>query len=74
MQNLTLDQAKRYFLADNRGVLKRVSEDTGAGYSFVAQIFWARNRSRSGEVERKLAAAGAPGFEQFKSAAATAAE
>lgn len=59
------DRAERLlFLSSNRGVLKRVAEQTGKSGQFVADVFWKRRQSRDGDVEAALAQAGAPWFKE----------
>lgn len=58
-----LEARKRYWLADNPGVLSRIATEAGVARSFVSDVFHKRRASKHGLVEGKLAERGAPGFE-----------
>jgi hypothetical protein len=58
-----IESRKRYWLADNPGVLKRIAEEAGVVPSFVSDVFHGRRTSKGGLVEGKLSERGAPGFE-----------
>lgn len=60
---LDLKTRKRYWLADNPGVITRVAEELGVTQSFVSDVFHRRRTSRDGRVEATLQERGAPGFE-----------
>lgn len=54
---------KRYWLADNPGVLARIAEELGVVPSFVSDVLHNRRTSRHGAVESELSKRGAPGFD-----------
>lgn len=54
--------AKRYWLADNRGIIKRIAGDLGVSAPFVSDVLNGKRQSTGRVVEAKLAEHGAPGF------------
>jgi hypothetical protein len=59
-----LKEKRDQWLAANRGILARISEELGITPQFVGDVFWGRRTSRSGQVEGRLAELGAPGVER----------
>lgn len=57
-----LQQKRRYWLADNKGVITRTAREFGVSPVFVSDVLWGRRASKTGHVERRLAELGAPGF------------
>jgi hypothetical protein len=65
------DRARRHWVADNPGLLARISRDLGVSQAYVSDIFNGRrpaNSPRGEMVRRELSAHGAPGFAQTKAA------
>lgn len=61
-----LERDKRYWLADNTGILTRIAKELSVSQVFVSDVFHKRRTSRDGLVEAKLTKAGAPGFGKRK--------
>lgn len=53
---------KRRWLVERPGVISRIAKELGVTQPFVSDVFHGRRKSRSGDVEKKLAELGAPGF------------
>lgn len=60
-----IERARRYWLADNPGVITKIAVDVGCSQPYVSDIFYGRRPGNTGQgldVRNALAAAGAPGF------------
>lgn len=58
-----VDRSRRIlWVADNKGVLTKIAEELGVTQPFVSDVFYGRRKSRNGDVEKRLAEFGAPGF------------
>ena len=73
MNTLTRAQAKLnmdrdVWLAKNKGVLRRIASEFSVSAAFMTDIFRDRRNSRSGDIERRLAELGAPGFSEKQAA------
>ena len=58
---------KVVWMARNKGILARIADELNLSRPFVGEVFWGTRSSRSGDVERKLAEAKAPGFKSESS-------
>lgn len=70
MSTLAQHDQKARWIEKNRGVFTRIAQSCGFTVTFVREIYWGTRRSKSGDVERLLTTAGAPGFKSDRSVAA----
>jgi hypothetical protein len=61
-----IERSKRYWLADNPGVLTRIANEFNVKQPFVSDVFHKRRKSEARRIETRLAQLGAPGFEKGK--------
>lgn len=60
----------RLWVARNKGIVTQIAGECSVSVPFVTDVMYRRRNSRDSRVERALAAAGAPGFEQYRETAA----
>lgn len=66
---LSLKDQRTLWLSHNKGVIKRISEETGISHAYCCLVWRGQATTRGRRVERMLAERGAPGFERFLEAA-----
>jgi hypothetical protein len=64
-EEISATDRKRLWVVRNYGVLARIARECGGVSAvFVGDVLYGRRKSTGGVVERALAEAGAPGFEE----------
>lgn len=59
----SIEVRRQQWRAENRGVLAKLARELGFSPPLVSDVFYKRRTTRTGELERRLAELGAPGFE-----------
>jgi len=59
---------RRHWLADHSGIFAEIARQVGVSSVFVSDVFYGRRHSRTGEIERRFASLGAPGFNRSAAA------